>query len=456
MLNLRPLRGGWCAAVALTLSLGMVSLQAADAPTAPHLPFQERTLKNGLQVITLEDHSTPTVAINVWYRVGSKNDPQGRSGFAHLFEHLMFKSTKDMPSETIDRLTEDVGGYNNANTADDRTMFYEVIPSNHLQRLLWAEADRMSSLDVSDANFHSERNVVEEEYRQRVLAQPFGEFWPFIVKNSWQVHPYKRPPIGSIHDLEASSLEDVREFHATYYRPDDATLIVVGDFDPKQLNAWVDQYFGPIPQPKDPLPKLAVTEPARHDRATVTEYNQRVPLPVVCLNYLTPGMKDDDAIPLQVAAQILGGGESSRLYQSLVYQQQIAQSAECDAEQRTDSGLLCHIIVGASGKSPAMLESATLAVEKDFLNNPISEEELRKAKNQLLSGVLQERQTNEGKAEAIGDAVIYEGDPQRANTDLDALEKVTARQVHDVFAKYATPENRLTLEFLPAAMKPAK
>jgi zinc protease len=458
MLNFCPSRGRWPAALVVIFALGAASLHAAEtssAPSIPHLLFKERTLKNGLQVITLEDHSTPTVAINVWYRVGSKNDPVGRSGFAHLFEHLMFKSTKDMPTETIDRLTEDVGGYNNANTADDRTMFYEVIPSNHLQRLLWAEADRMSSLNVSEANFQSERKVVEEEYRQRILAQPFGQFWPFIVKNSWLVHSYKRPPIGSIHDLEAASLEDVREFHATYYRPDDATLIVVGDFDPKQLDAWVDQYFGPIPQPKSEMPKVMGVEPPREDRTKVTEYSPQVPLPVVCLNYLVPGMKSEDSIPLQVAAQILGGGESSRLYQSLVYQKQIAQSAECDADLRTDSGLLCNIIVGASGREPGMLESAALAVEKNFLTNPISDEELQKAKNQLLYQALQDRQTNEGKAEALGDAVIYEGDPQRANTDLDALQKVTAKQVRDTFAKYVTPKNRLLLEFLPAAMKPA-
>src|SRR6267154_929761 len=221
----------------------------------PQLKFRERTLANGLRVLSVVDKSNPTVAINVWYHVGSKDDPNARSGFAHLFEHIMFKSTKNMKSEMMDRLTEDVGGYNNAFTNDDTTVYYEVVPSNYLETLLWAEGDRLSGLNVDDANFKSERDVVKEEYRQSVLAAPYGRFEYLLQQRSFLQHPYKRPTIGSIEDLDAASLADVQAFHNTYYRPDNATLVVVGDFDQKQLDAWIDKYFAAIPKPNLPLPR---------------------------------------------------------------------------------------------------------------------------------------------------------------------------------------------------------
>src|SRR5229473_3753975 len=202
----------------------------------PQLKFTDRTLPNGLRLLSAPDHSSPTVAIQVWYHVGSKDDPPNRSGFAHLFEHIMFKSTKNMKSEMMDRLTEDVGGFNNASTNDDVTNYYEVVPSNYLETLLWAEADRMSSLNVDDKNFISERDVVKEEFNTSVLAPPYGRLFYAVDKDSFTVHPYHRPTIGSKEDLDASTLENVRAFHETFYRPDNAVLIVVGDFDEKQLD----------------------------------------------------------------------------------------------------------------------------------------------------------------------------------------------------------------------------
>ena len=238
----------------------------------PQLKFTDRTLANGMRVLSAPDPSSPTVAIQVWYHVGSKDDPQSRSGFAHLFEHIMFKSTKNMKSEMMDRLTEDVGGFNNAFTADDVTVYFEVVPSNYLETLIWAEADRLSGLNVDDPNFKSERDVVKEEFRQGVLAPPYGRFEYLLQQKSFLEHPYKRPTIGSIEDLDAASLKDVQEFHATYYRPDNATLVVVGDFDPKQLDAWVDKYFAPIAKPSRPLPRVEVKEPPRKSEIRLTEY----------------------------------------------------------------------------------------------------------------------------------------------------------------------------------------
>src|SRR6266446_8226272 len=237
----------------------------------PQLKFTDRTLPNGLRLLSAPDHSSPTVAIQVWYHVGSKDDPPNRSGFAHLFEHIMFKSTKNMKSEMMDRLTEDVGGFNNAFTADDVTVYYEVVPSNYLETLLWAEGDRLSGLNVDDANFKSERAVVEEEYRQSYLAPPYGRFEYLLQQKSFLQHPYKRPTIGSIEDLDAASLADVQAFHNTYYRPDNATLVVVGDFDQKQLDAWVDKYLGSIPKPNAPLPRVTTKEAERRAEMRLTE-----------------------------------------------------------------------------------------------------------------------------------------------------------------------------------------
>src|SRR5256714_12385456 len=264
----------------LTLLLGVVVMAAGTATAQTKMPqmvFRDRTLKNGLRVLSVVDKSSPTVAINVWYHVGSKGDPDQRSGFAHLFEHIMFKSTRNMKAEMMDRLTEDVGGSNNAFTQDDVTVYYEVIPSNYVETLLWAEAERLSALTVDEENFKSERKVVQEEYRQSVLAPPNGRFFYVLDQKSFSAHPYKRPTIGSIEDLDAASVANVIKFHDTYYRPDNATLIVVGDFEQKQLDAWVDKYFAAIPKPNLALPRVPVKEPERTGEKRIMEYTPNVP-----------------------------------------------------------------------------------------------------------------------------------------------------------------------------------
>src|SRR4030095_1508979 len=232
--------------------------RAAIAPIA----YQSRTLANGLRVYSIRDMGSSNVSVQVWYDVGSKDDPRGRSCFAHLFEHMMFKATRNLVAEQFDRLTEDVGGYNNASTNDDYTNYYEVVPANHLQRLLWAEGERMNSLVIEPGFFTSERDVVKEELRSRVLAAPYGRlFYLYLPQISYDVHPYARPGIGSIEDLDAATIEDVRAFHATYYRPDNAVLVVSGNFDQAQLDRWVDQYFGPIARPTAVIPRVRAVEP---------------------------------------------------------------------------------------------------------------------------------------------------------------------------------------------------
>ncbi|HEX7314701.1 MAG TPA: pitrilysin family protein [Pyrinomonadaceae bacterium] len=420
----------------------------------PPINFKERTLSNGLVVITAQERSSPTVSIQVWYKVGSKDDPDRRSGFAHLFEHLMFKSTKNMKDEMMDRLTEDVGGWNNASTSDDVTNYYEVVPSNYLETLLWAEADRMSSLNVTDKNFPSERDVVKEEFNTGVLAPPYGRLFYAIDKLSFAVHPYKRPTIGSKEDLDAATIEDVRAFHKTFYRPDNAVLIVVGDFDERQLDAWVDKYFAKIPKPSSAIPRVTVKEPERTAERRFNETGPNVPLPAVAITYLAPPVSNPDADALRVAESILSNGESSRLYQSLVYTQQVAAEAFGSANLRQDTGIFVLGAILAGGKQPAEGERALLAELKRMQTEPVTKAELEKAVNQLVANALRERQTNSGKAFAIGNAAVLVGDVKRVNTDIERLQAVTAADVQRVMKKYFTDANRVVITYQAEAQKP--
>jgi zinc protease len=428
----------------------------ARAQTAPAvallkiapLKYRQRTLTNGLMVLSIENHQSPTVAIQVWYHVGGKDDPAGRSGFAHLFEHIMFKSTKNQKSENFDRLTEDVGGENNAFTEEDATVYHETVPSNYLETLLWAEADRMANLSVDNVNFVSERAVVEEEFRQSVLSRPYGRLEELYVdQNSFVAHPYKRGVIGSIANLDSATLEDVRKFHETYYRPDNATLIISGDFEPARLDAWVDKYFGRIAKPATEIPRVTVIEPARTKEARFNTTGPNVPLPATAITYLLPPRRSDDADALRVVEVILGRGESSRLNQSLVYRQQIASSASANADLRDDAGLFELTIITAGGKSAADAETEALAEIDKLKTEPVTASELDKARNLLLSDALRSRETASGQAFALGEAAVSFSDPERVNTDIARLQSVTAADVQRVAQKYFTTENRVVIRY---------
>ena len=424
---------------------------AATAPLAvPPLDYHQRTLDNGLQVLTLEDHASPNVSVQVWYHVGSKNDPEGRSGFAHLFEHLMFKSTKHMHAEQMDELTEAVGGMNNASTGGDITNYYEVVPSNHLQRLLWAEAERLSNLTVDEANFKSERAVVQEEYRQSVLANPYGLLYNALDQDSYLKHPYRRPTIGNIAELDAATLDDVIAFHQTWYRPDNATLIVVGDFDAKQLDGWIDRYFGAIPRPATPLPRIATHEPTWKEDRHYDEHGANVPLPAVAQTWLIPPAADADAIPLQVASAVLGAGDSSRLYQALVYRDQLAAQIYFDADLRQEQGLMMGFAIVASGKQAADARKAMLAEIRKLAATPVSDAELDKVRTQLLTRELAQRQTAMGKAFALGEAALTQGDVSRVNSDLAALQAVTPADVQRVVKKYLVDAHSVSIDYTQA------
>jgi zinc protease len=439
------------AAVMLAVAAAIPAFAAPRSPAplkiAP-VAFSERTLPNGLQVIAVPSSASPTVSVQVWYHVGSKDDPPARSGFAHLFEHLMFKSTAHLKSEQFDRLTEDVGGSNNAFTSNDVTGYTDLVPSNHLEVLLWAEAERMSNLNVVQANFVSERAVVEEEYRQRILASPYGRFANAIPTAAYQVHPYKRPSIGSIDDLEAATLADVVAFHAAHYRPDNATLVVAGDFEPKQLDAWVDKYFARVPRPAAPLPRVDAGEPAWSADRSATVTGPNVPLPAIALVWLAPPVTSADAPALQVAAALLSSGESSRLNQSLVYRQRIASQAGFDADLRAGPGLLSASAHAPGGQPLAAVQQALLAEVLLLAKRPVDAAELAKVKTQIVTSALLTRQTPEGLASAVAEAAVLQGGAGHVNTDLDALQAVSAADVQRVLQRYVVGAHKLALQYV--------
>lgn len=436
------------------LTLG-AAMPAAAAPVAvAPLAFTQRTLPNGLRVYALPDRTGSTVSVQMWYDVGSKDDPRGRSGFAHLFEHLMFKATRNMPAEQMDRLTEDVGGNNNASTDDDYTEFHETVPANHLERLLWAEAERMGSLVVDQAAFVSERAVVEEELRSDA-ARPYDNlFRLYLPQTGYAVHPYARPGIGNIAELDSASLDDVRAFHATYYRPDNAVLVVAGNFDPADLDRWVTRCFAPIASSKRAIPRVAAIEPARAAARRYTIYAPNTPLPAVVISWLLPPATDPDHAAINLIDAILSGGESARLYRSLVYRDQLAAEAGVSADLKTSTGLLAAYAIVAGGKSIDAGEAALRREIARLGQTPVTAEELARAKNQIVTSALKSRETAEGRASTLAASVIVERDPHAADRRLAEIEAVTPADIQRVARRLFAEDRAVTIHYLPETSRP--
>jgi zinc protease len=448
--KIAPLAG----AALLALAAPALAVEALKV-TPPKLEVQEHTLANGLQVLMYEDHSVPVATIEVWYHVGSKDERQGRSGFAHLFEHIMFKGSANLGSEEHKNYISSIGGRYNATTDFDRTLYFQTFPSNYLERVLWMEADRMRSLDVSDANFKSERDVVKEERRLRIDNPPFGRLFEVVLENTYKVHPYHILPIGSMADLDAATLEDVRAFHSTYYVPNNATLVVAGDFAPGQVTQWAEKYFGSIPKGSKPIPRDIPKEPAQTAERRATDYHSNTPLPAVVLTYHVPEAGAPDLYALEVASNILSSGESSRLYRRMIYDKQMAVAAGGQTVLLEDPGVFFFFTILQAGQKPEDGEKELLAEVARLQSEPVSGEELAKSKNQLISGLVFGRQTVQDKADAIGNAAVILHDLNLVNRELAEYQKVTAADVQRVADTYFKPENRTVVYMLPEAMRPA-
>jgi zinc protease len=446
--------------VALTLLMAAAGAGRAQTPDTPQiqparLDYKINTLPNGLKIITLEDHRAPVVAIQVYYHVGSKDEASGKAGFAHLFEHLMFKGSAHVGAEEHARIIERLGGYNNADTYFDRTRYINTVSSNALDRLLWLEADRMASLNVDEPNLRSERDVVKEEHRMDIENVPYGDLFEKVQALIFpKGHPYAHTTIGVMSDLDSAKLADVRAFHDEYYKPDNATLVLVGDFQTSDALALVRRYFEAIPRSKKPFTRYPTPPIDQKAERRAVYYDKLAPLPVVGMAYRTVRADSPDTPVLEVISQILSVGQSSRLTRALVRDQQIAADASGFTLSLAVDGLFMFEATANQGKAPQEIEKA-LKEQVDLLRDtPVSATELTKAKNQALSGKVFGSLSTEQKAEQLGDADLDYGTPEEVNRQLAKLNAVTVEDVQRVARKYFTPQHRSVFYDLPAAMQP--
>jgi zinc protease len=407
------------------------------------------SLPNGLTVVTEEDHSTPIVHLQLWYHVGSKNEKPGRTGFAHLFEHLMFKGSKNVEPEAHTSMISSVGGQSNAYTTEDETVFWETVPAQYLPLALWLEADRMATLRIDKETFTSEREVVKEERRMRIDNQPYGRLQEIIYDKAFTAHPYKHATIGSMDDLEAASIEDVRDFYRTYYVPANATLALVGDFETPQAMELVKKYLGRVPKADRPVPRDIPKEPphTQEKRLTVQE---AWPLPAVVVAHHITYDGDPDSYPLHIAAKVLSDGQSSRIYQKLVYQTQMAVAAFGQANLIEHPNLFYTVAIVQPPHTTEEVAAALIAELDGLKSEPITDHELQRAKNQFARDYIVGRESNQSKAMTLAHAIVIHDDIRTADGEFDIFQNITKADVQRVARTYFRQENRLVLTIMPS------
>ncbi len=420
---------------------------AASRP--PKLQYEITTLSNGLRLILSEDHSTPIVHVQLVYHVGSKNEKPGRTGFAHLFEHLMFKGSKNVQPEQHTSMIASVGGQSNAYTTDDETVFWETLPAQYLPLALWLEADRMATLRVDKDTFTNERDVVKEERRMRVDNQPYGRLNEIIYDQAFAVHPYKHATIGSMQDLEAASVEDVRDFYRTFYVPSNATLALVGDFDPTQALQLVSQYLGRVPKAEREVPRDIPQEPPQTKEKRVT-LQEPWPLPAVVVAYHITRDGNPDSYPLHIAAKVLSDGQTSRIYQKLVYEKQMAVAAFGSANLIEDPNLFYAVAIVQPGHTTEEVAAALIAELDRLKTEPITAHELQRTKNQFARDYIMGRESDQQKAGQLTHAVVIHNDIRTADGEFDIFQNITVADVQRVARTYFRPENRLVLTLMPS------
>src|SRR3954466_10124048 len=438
------------AAAVLAGGLVIAASQATSAASRPpKLQYQITTLPNGLTVVLSEDHSTPIVHLQLVYHVGSKNERPGRTGFAHLFEHLMFKGSKNVQPEAHTSLLASVGGQSNAYTTDDETVFWETVPAQYLPLSLWLEADRMATLRIDKDTFANERDVVKEERRMRVDNQPYGRLNEIIYDQAFTVHPYKHATIGSMEDLEAASVEDVRDFYKTFYVPANATLVIVGDFETAQALTMVNNYLGRVPKSDRAVPRDIPQEPPQTKEKRVT-LQQPWPLPAVVVAYHVTKDGNPDSYPLHIAAKVLSDGQTSRIYKKLVYEKQMAVAAFGNANLIEDPNLFYAVAIIQPGHTPEEVTNTLIAELDRLKTDPITEHELQRAKNQFARDYILGRESDQQKAGQLSHAVVIHNDVKTADAEFDIFQNMTAAEVQRVAKAYFRPENRLVLTLMPS------
>jgi zinc protease len=436
------------------LILGILAGPRADAQATPRIQFEKYQLPNGLEVILHEDHSTPIIAVDTWYHVGSGDEQVGRTGFAHLFEHIMFMGSQHVPVGTFDQLLESAGANNNGSTTEDRTNYYEVLPSNALALALWLDADRMGFLlpTMDLAKVDLQRDVVKNERRQRVDNVPYGRADEIILAALYpKTHPYSWPVIGSMSDLSAASLTDVQNFFKTYYAPNNATLTIAGDFDPATVKKLVAQYFGSIPRGPEVKRRLTVPN-VTIPRDTFLVLEDKVQLPRVFYTWHSvKGFSKDDAA-LDILAQIIANDKNSRLYKKLVYDLQIAQNVGAFQDGSRLDGKFQIDITPKPGQKVADIDRIVQTEIANVINTGVAPRELQRAQNLYKASFLNRLASVLGKAEVLNSYNYFIGNPDYVQQDAARYERVTAADVQRV-AKTYLGRPKIVLTVVPEGKK---
>jgi predicted Zn-dependent peptidase len=427
--------------------------------TAPSVEFTDERLANGLRLIISEDHLAPVAAVNIWYNVGSKHEVPGKTGFAHLFEHVMFQGSGHVAKAEHMALVQGAGGTMNGTTFLDRTNYFETVPSHQLELALWLEADRMATLlsALNQENLDNQRSVVKNEKRSSYDNRPYGSWFHKLQEYVYPPgHPYHHPTIGSMEDLDAASLEDVATFFRTYYAPNNAVLSVVGDVEPAQVRLWVERYYGEIPASKTipPLVSFAVAPTIGAEIREVVE--DRVPLTRHFFGFRAPVLGDPSFDALEVASQILAGGKGSRLYRRLVREDRIAQDVSFFA-----LGLIGGASIAAGqatvvpGVDPALVEAAFEEELELLAREPVTDDELARAHALIETYELEALQRVDERADRLSSYATLLDDPDMINRQLGRYLAVGAKEIQAVAAAVFRPENRVVLTYVPAVQADA-
>ena len=430
----------------------LAALLFGSAAKAQEIKFQEFDLKNGLHVILHEDHSTPIVAVTVMYHVGSKNETAGRTGMAHFFEHLLFEGSENIGRGQYSKYVEDAGGGLNANTSQDRTFYYELLPSNQLELGLWLESERMLHAKVEIQGIETQREVVKEEKRQRIDNQPYGNLFGATLDIAFDVHPYSWAPIGSMEDLNAAQEQDFVNFYKTFYVPNNAVLSIAGDMNIEQAKALINKYFASIPKGTMAIPRPTMQEPINKGEARDTVWGNDQ-LPMIVQAYHIPAQGTAEFYAVDMLNQVLAQGESSRLNRSLVEEKQVALFSGAFTYEVEDPGLTMAYSLANMGVEPTQVEDAMNAEFERVKTELISEKEFQKLRNQVESDFIQANSTVAGIAESLANYHMYYGDANLINTEIKKYLAVTREDIQNAAKKYYNKDNRVVVYFLqkPAA-----
>ena len=427
------------------LSLLLAGMSTSQAQQK--IKYVEYDLPNGLHVILHEDHSTPIVAVSVMYHVGSKNEDPTRTGFAHFFEHLMFEGSENIPRGEFSNYVEKAGGALNANTSQDRTFYYDLLPSNQLELGIWLESERMMHAKVDSTGIATQREVVKEEKRQRVDNQPYGSFQAEIMKRAYTVHPYRWTPIGSMADLDAAEESDYVNFYKKFYVPNNACLSIAGDLDIKATKKLIDAYFSAIPKGAEVVPP-SIVEPVKTAQVRDTVFDN-IQLPGIMMAFHSPALGTDDAYAMDMLSMILSQGSSSRLNKRIVEDEQKAVYVGAFPFPLEDPGIFIALSIANQGVQPDEVESSIMDEVSKLQNELISEKEFQKLQNQIENDVVSGYSSQAGIAENLAQYYMYYGNTNLINTEIKKYRAVTREDIMAVAKKYLTVNNSVVLYYLP-------